>query len=254
MTDYISLAKIISSVLDEKGLNVIDSETKSLERQFYRLLTKLGGNKDELKNAGGNFAFGKMEIPFFKIIIKSLYNRDGIISKLITDKEEISSSDIYVFITELLEEAEKSKMDEKEVADLLIFLIDLFPLAYTYYYEQCLLYIDMLDKNIQELPSTYKAAYMAKLADTIKKGVSLHIAESAIDILTMANDIIILRQNCEDNSDNESDRHSGASKSCIYTQSDKLLIKKIIEDDALRQYLKNKTGLYPEQIFGNIQL
>lgn len=156
MQKKISLQKIIESVLDDK--NVVyditnDANVQSLRRAFYKLIEKLGSDKEVLKHGGKYMEFEESEVPFLKVIFSQLYDKKGIIDKFINEKSEhkkFSVRDVHKLIQELLDEAEKAGMDEEELIKLAQFFSDIFLESPLRSIEYCHTLIDALALNLQD--------------------------------------------------------------------------------------------------------
>ena len=189
MSGKISLKKIIEEVLAEKELLHNESSERRLRRAFDKLLETLGGNKDQLKGrdlVGAKIGFDKSEVPFMKIIIRQLYEGKGLIAKFTDKNSDISSMDVHDLIQSIIDEADKDGASEEGLADLMLFLTNLFNCSPMYLIEDCHSLLDILELNIQGLPTAHQALRLSKVLSFLKQEVAVQLIGDVSDLFEAA--------------------------------------------------------------------
>lgn len=130
----ISLDSIIRKFLQSKGAinneSGSDSSIVTLRRTFYRLLERLGSDREVLKE-NGKYLFAEEEAPFMMALLTQLYDNHGIIADFVngTKKgERFSAREVHEFLDTLKEEIEKAESDEKkyDYEDMYAFFVIFF--------------------------------------------------------------------------------------------------------------------------------
>lgn len=260
MSKKVSLQEIIESVLGDKGVEydiANDSTVRSLQRAFDRLIEKLGSDKEVLKHGGRNIEFEESEIPFMKVLISQLYDGRGLIGEFANDGNRnrlFSSKDVRELIQSLIDEAEKTGMSEYELKEIAKFFDNIFLYSHKRTIEYCHELIDALAMNLVEFPISIQSLYVNKLEHILKKEFALRIAESATNILEIADIINSTKKEAGDNIGIQSYSEFDPEIRFEYINRDKRVLKRIQEDDDLRQYIEKKIGRKAEEIFNYASL
>lgn len=249
----ISLRHIIKTVVEEYGVYKNGDEEsliRDMQRKFNKLITKLGCDVNVLKRNGKNFNFKEEEIPTIKVILSQIIHNEGIISDFVNDRDDdYSIEKIHAMIQELINEAEKAGMGENDLKYTAAFLCNVFSLSPQRSIKYCHRLIDMLAYNLQDLTSTQQAFYLNEVECLLRKEFFLRIAESTVNIKDIAEILEFSKELSED--DIGYQNYSDQEYSIIYeyTKRDREMLKKIQEDDALRQYIETTIGKKAEDIF-----
>lgn len=97
---------------------------KNLRRHFDKLVQRLGTDVDTLKKDGKTISFSEADVPFMKVLLSQFHHKKGIIYEFTTDKsnkKKFSSKEVHDLFQELLDEADKSGMDEEELQQMAAF-------------------------------------------------------------------------------------------------------------------------------------
>lgn len=260
MQKKISLQKIIESVLDDKGVEydkTNDANVQSLRRAFYKLLERLGSDKEVLKCGKRNIEFKEAEVPFMKVVFSQLYEKNGIIDEFINEKNEhkkFSSRDVHKLIQDLLDEADKAGMDEEELIELAQFFSRIFLASPLRSIEYCHSLIDKLALTLQDLTYSEQAGYLIKVENILKKEFGLRFAEFTLNTEGLAYLIDERRKYCGDNINSDKFYEYDPEIRYSYIQRDRAVLERIQEDDELRQYIEKKLGKKAEEIFDYAEL
>lgn len=258
MCKTIPLDSIIKKVLDSKG--ALDNEAGSdssivaLRRAFYRLLERLGSDKEILKE-NGKYLFAEQEIPFMMALLTQLYDNRGIIADFVNGtkkSEKFSAKEVYEFLYALKEEIEKVESDEKKnnLSDILTFFSDLFLWSPLRSLEDCHTMLDMLATYLQEMPVDRQSFYLGKVEHILKKECALRIAESTLEMIELAKEIEISKKEENDNIGIQSYYYESDPQIRFhYIQRDKRVLEAIQEDKDLREYIEKKFDKKAEEIF-----
>lgn len=250
--ESVSLLSIIKCVLNDRGIadtESYDADIKALQRKFNKLIEKLGCNNDVLKPNGKNFEFQKSEILLLKVLLTQLYYEDTALSDFVNNSKYFSVKDINKLIQSLLDEADRAGVDEPEREQLALFLAKIFFISPLRSVEKCHLLINVLASHLQELPSSRQTVYLHKIERLLDKEFSLRVAESAIEIWSIANSIELSKE--FDNNDIGCQDYDGFDPEIRYEyiQRDRAVLERIREDDALRQYIETTFKKKAEDIF-----
>ncbi len=255
MKEKFSLVQIIKMVLDDKGVEYENSSNDSnivfLRRAFYRLIERLGSDKELLKNGEKTIEFEESEVPFMKVILSQLYGNRGLIADLsneLNGNKAFSEKKIRELIQAVIDEADKSGMDETEFIQMALFLVRIFRYSPLRSIETCHKVIDTFSNIICDLPINQQIIYLLKVERFLKKECSLRYAEFIINTQVIADCIergldIGVEYYCADDSEiMEED-----------IRRDKEVLEAIQQDDDLRQYIEKKFGKRAEEIFGHTE-
>lgn len=271
MREKYTLQRIIKIVIVEvekkkdkdynKNLDVqFDNKVKNTERAFGRLIERLGSEKEILKHGGKNMEFDQSELPFMKIILSQLYDNTGIIAEFANKRnrnKKFSSKEVHTMIQSLIDEADKSGMNEDELIDLAQFLSSIFLIAPLRSIEYCHMLIDTIASELQDLTSDLQSKYLHKVEYILFKQVepilykemALRLFESVVRTEDLAIDIEMSKELAEDNIGIQSYEGLDSAIRFQYIQRDRQVLEKIQEDDDLRQYIEKKLGKKAEEIF-----
>lgn len=255
MSKKVSLQTIIKSVLDDKGVKydiANDSTVRSVRRAFDRLIGKLGSDKEVLKYGGRNMEFEEPEIPFMKVLISQLYDGSGLIGEFANEcnrNKAFSSKDVRELIQSLIDEAEKTGMSENELTEIAKFFDNIFLYSHKRTVEYCHELIDALEMNLVEFPISMQSFYLDKLEHILKKEFALRIAESATNILEIADIINSTKEEAGDNigiqSYSEFDLSILAATSVYLSEYKKMMIC----DNILRKKLEVKQRRFSTTLY-----
>jgi len=245
-----SLEKIIKSVLVEKGIDSTDVTTiRSIRRGFEKLLETLGGNKDTIKGGSRTISFDESEIPFMKTVLGQIYDRKGVIDKLLDKTSKITIEDVWTFIQQVIDDEEAKGASDDELANLSDFLTDMFSYAPLYFAQRCHTLIDMLAINTKDLLSHEQAIHFLRIQSVLKKEITHRIAESAIRHSANAEGIELSKANFNDDVGCQGYLELEPSVRKEYIKRDKNMLAIIQDDDDLREYVEKKFGKKAEEIF-----
>jgi hypothetical protein len=259
MPDKISLQGIIEGVLDDKGVAyeaTNDSNVRTLRRAFNRLIERLGGDKEMLQK-GGSFEFHESEVPFMKVVIGQLYDGRGLIAQFTNERNlnmNFSSKDVSELIRSLVKEADKDGASKEELNEMVYFFSNIFLFSPLRSLESCHMLIDILAKNLQDLPTSEQSIYMGKVEHILKKELALRLAESILNSLNIAEMIDCSKDIADDDSGTQFYYERNPEIQHEYIQRDKLVLEKIQDDDDLRLYIEKKLGQKAEEIFNYASL
>lgn len=259
MQGKVTLKDIIEDVLaNDSGIrvekhsnyeNVRESNIRQLYRKFERLFERLGGDKEVLKDGGKNIEFDKLDVPIIKALISQLNSGQGIIAEFVNVRngnKQFSSNDVIKFIHALRNEVAKDDtMNKEELAYLTQFFCNIFLYSPLRSLETCHKTIDALALELHDLPYDEQSVYLGKVEHILKKEYSLRIAESAQEIVRIADS--------KEFREHYYYEHDPAIK-FYYAQRDRQILKAIQEDDDLRQYIEKKLGQKAEMIFNYASL
>ncbi len=252
----IPLDSIIKKVLNSKGITYdvagSDSNIVALRRAFYRLLDRLGSDKERFKE-NGKYLFAEQEVPFMMTLLTQLYDNHGIIADFVNGAKKgdrFSAREVQEFLDDLKEEIEKAESDEKknDYEDMHFFFSEIFLWSPLRSLESCHDLLDMLATNLQDLPVDRQSFYLGKIEHILKKEFALRIAEATLEMVELAEKIEISKKNDDIGIQNyyyESDPKIRFH----YIQRDKRVLEAIQEDEDLRKYIEKKLGKKAEQIF-----
>lgn len=253
MSTVYSLSKIIRLVLEEKKCDYgYESEEKNLRRHFNKLVERLGTNVDALKKDGKTMIFSEAEVPFMKILLSQFYDKKGIIYEFTTDKstnKKFSPEEVHNLIQQLLDEADKSGMDEEELKQMAIFLSRLFSESPLRSIEYCHRLIDCLALSLGDLTATQQAVCFKHIEDILLKEFKLRIAESAINIKEIADIIEYSKEYFEDEIGVQNYEEYEPEIVYEYMQRDRQILDAIQNDDNLRRYIEDTFNKKAEDIF-----
>lgn len=254
----IPLDSIIKKVLDSKGVQYneagSDSNIAALRRAFYRLLERLGSDKERFKE-NGKYLFAEQEVPFMIALLTQLYDNNGIIADFVNGgkkSKKFSSREVREFLDILLEEIEKAESDEKknELEEMGEFFSEIFLWSPLRSVEDCHDLIDSFASYLQDLPVDSQGYYLGSIEHILKKEFSLRYAEATMEMKKLAENIEQSKKIYND--DIGIQRYYGIQDPKIrfhYMQRDKRVLEAIQEDDDLRQYIEKKFGKRAEEIF-----
>lgn len=250
MSEKISLLGVIKRVLEEKGMEPNDATNqRNLQRAFDRLMERLGSNTEVIKNGGRTMAFDQLEVPVIKVLLSKLYSGEGVIGEFVNERhrnKKFSSGDVIKFIYSLCDEiAKDDEMNKEEMKYLLIFLQNIFLYSPLRSLETCHSMIDALALNLHDLSCDEQSIYLGKVEHILKKEFALRIAESAIEVVRIAE-----RKKAQEEYYCEKDPEI----QYYYAQRDMNILKAIQEDGDYRQYIEKKLGSKAEDIFSYASL
>lgn len=258
MCRTIPLDSIIKEVLNSKGIsyNVAgsDSNIAALRRAFYRLLERLGSDKEKFKE-NGKYLFAEQEVPFMKTLLTQLYDNHGIIADFVNGAkkgEKFSANEVYEFLDAFKKEIEKAESDKikNDLSDMLLFFSDLFLWSPLRSLEACHRWLDILATNLQEMTVDRQSYYLGKIEHILKKECALRIAESTLEMVELAERIENSKKEENDYIGIQSYYYESDPKIRFhYIQRDKRVLEAIQEDENLREYIEKKIGKKAEEIF-----
>lgn len=255
MKKKITLRTIIESVIDDNGGGSVsrESDIRGLSRKFFKLIEKLGSDKEVLKQENNHFEFDESEVPFMKVIISQLYNDKGIIARFTNDRKQnggYSSDDVHELIQSLINEADKEGFNENEQYEMALFFNMLFLFSQKRSLEFCHELIDNLYANLCDYTIDEQSIYLGKVEHILKKEVALRIAESAIRMTILTSEIESLKgKDIGDGLGNQVYYEEDPEIRFFYMERDNRVLEAIQEDDDLRQYIEKKFGKKAEDIF-----
>lgn len=243
-----SLGSIIKEVLIENDLHDDDSSVKQCRRGFTRLIEKLGGNIDDMKNSKNVIEFDEAEVPGIKFLLRNIFiSGDNSIGDFLYSKDkDFSAEEARKFIDYVASElCASEKVGTKE--QVVEYLSDIFLLSHLRIIEECHTMIDIYAGNLQHQLRAEKLLSLQSLRDEITKYIIMNFVKRAYTIAEISNDI-------------ELSKDGEAEIDCIYEgfptnnqteyiQRDIEILKAIQEDDDLREYIEKKTGKKAEDIF-----
>lgn len=255
MEKNITLDEIIKEVLRDKITSEgnIDSNIVTLRRAFFRLIERLGSDKEVFKT-NGKYLFNEMEIPFMKSLLIQLYSNEGLIADFANKGKKnmkFSSKEVREFLDTLNHEAEKaeSELEKADLIDMEIFFSKLFLWSPLRSLEDCHELLDVIAANLSDLPVDQQSLYLGKVEHILEKEVALRLVEAAMNIAEIAGDIELSKKQSNDEIGIQSYYESEPQIRFHYIQRDKRVLETIQEDDDLRQYIEKKFGKRAEEIF-----
>lgn len=249
----VSLRSIIMSVLEENSnADTYEADQKKLQRGFKKLITKIDGDPQELKD-GKNFSFSKDEVTFIKVILTKILKEKGVISEIVNDKElndHFSSSKIHNFIQSVIDELDKEGEDEETIKRTAFFLIDIFHLSPLRSIEHCHALIDMLEKNTYEMLPIQQIRFWLEIEELLKTEVSCRVAESAFQTQTIAMAIQVSKDSPDDIGMQDYFQCELSPEDIMeYRLRDERILDAILNDKDLKTFIKNSLEEDAEQIF-----
>ena len=205
-----------------------------------------------MKKDGKTISFSEAEVPFMKILLSQFYDKKGIIYEFTTDKsanKDFSSKEVHNLIQQLLNEADKSWLDEEELKQMAIFLSRLFSESPLRSIEYCHRLIDCLALNLGDLTATQQAEYFKRVEYILKKEFALRITESAINIKEIAEIIESSKEVDKDEIGTQSYEGFDPEVAFEYQQRDKQVLDTIQNDDNLQRYIEDTFNKKAEDIF-----
>lgn len=255
MQEKITLEKIIKEVLEDHGEKdsvSYEANMRRVRRAFDILIERLGSNKEALKHGGKNIEFKESEKSFMKVIISQLYDNEGIVAEFVNERNRdktFSSKDVRKLIQALIDEADKTGMNELELIYLAQFFSNIFLISPLRSIEYCHTLIDYLALNLQDLTYSEQAEYLQRVEWILKKEFAIRCAELTLNIEGLGMLIEEKRKLVGDDIYSENFYEYDEEIRYEYIQRDKEVIKRIQEDDDLRQYIEKKFGKRAEEIF-----
>lgn len=247
MQEKVSLKQIIESVLgyiDTENFtdkqyneyeNNLERNTRKLYRKFETLIMKSGSDKTAVKQGGKHYEFYESEIPFMKVLLAQIQSGQGIIAEFINDSnKKFSSSDVHKLIQSLIDEADKTGMNEDEQKEMAYFLCNIFLESPLRSIEKCHELIDTLVFCLQDLTSSQQAVYWQRIECILESECSLRSIESIINIRDIAEIVMA------EGKDDSIPAYDGFPPEIAfeYLQRDKCILERIQEDNDLRQYIE----------------
>lgn len=257
MSDRITLEEIIKMVLDDKGIEyekTNDSTIRKLRRAFFRLIERLGGEKEEFKTEKGKYEFHEKEIYFMKALINQLYDSNSIITQFVDERHRdkvFSSKEIRAFIMSVLDELEKDGANEEDLELMAEFFNIQFLYSPKRSLEYCHMYIDCLALNLQDLTLSEQSRYLGKMEHLLKKEFNLRLVELAVNTSDVAD---IAKGAATEAFNSQPYFIDDPVIRYEYIQRDRAMLQKIQEDIDLRCYIEKKTSSKAECIFNYARL
>ena len=257
MKKDITLDEIIKEVLREKGREYDqsnDSNAVALRRAFFRLIERLGSDKEVFK-VNGKYLFNETEIPFMKSLLIQLYGNTGVIADFVNKgkkNKKFSSKEVREFLDTLNQEAEKaeSELEKADLIDMGMFFSNLFLWSPLRSVEECHGLIDARAAYLPDLPVDQQSFFLGKVEQILKKEFALRIVEATMRIAEIAGDIEISKKLGNDDIGIQDYYYESDPQIRFhYIQRDKRVLEAIQEDDDLRQYIEKKFGKRAEEIF-----
>lgn len=243
-----SLQKIIQDTLNIKDENNL----RRIRRRFDTFLERLKIDKNLLKSRSGEIEFEESALPFMKVLISQLYKSEGVVAEFVSERNKnktFSADDVIELKESLVNEAKKAEMNEDELKYLDQFFNDFFFISPARSINFCHMLIDALAINLQSLTSSQKAVYLTKFEHILKKEFALSIAESAMIIEGIAEEIEMSKKEAGDDIGIQSYHPFEVEIRNEYMQRDRAVLEAIQGDDDLRQYIEKKFGKKAEEIF-----
>lgn len=265
MQGKVTLKNIIESVLSDIDTDSFTAQeidqyeddkeknTRKLYRKFERLLERLGTDKEILKAGGRTMSFNESEVPFMKVLLTQLLVNKGIIAEFTNDagaSKKFSSRDIHDLIQSLIDEADKSGMDEDELKQMAGFLYSIFLASPLRSIEKCHSLIDTLASCLQDLTSDQQARYLKEIEKCLERECFLRSIESIIEISNIAEIV----EASTDGSDTAPYSDYPPEIGFEYLQRDRNVLRRIQEDDDLRKYIETVFRKSAEEIFYYVTL
>lgn len=253
--EKVSLRGIITSFLkDTLGeMGTTYSNIRVLQNRFNKLIEKFGCSTDMLKANGRTFNFDESEIPFLRAIISQLYYNKGIMSEIVnSDKEYYTSKQFRELIQNIIDEGDKIGLEEADLQKMVEFFDVIFGYSILRIIENCHKIIDYYTLNLKDLTYTQQFYCLLDLEDGLKKDFAARLVQMAINAKDIAEQIELSKDVLEDNigcQDYQGFFNCEPEISNEYIARDRDLLKKIQEDDALRQYIETALGKKAEDIF-----
>ena len=256
-----SFKRIIEEALSDKGWEPTEVDILAYRRAFYKLLERIGSDKEILKiqnkentenkkvTKNEAILFDEFEKPVIKTLLLQLMDQNSMIYEFThakNDKAKFSAEETNDFLKALKAEIFKDpELVDEDMRYLSIYLDNIFLYSPLRSIETCHKLIDALAANLSDLPCDEQSTYLGKVEHILKKEFWLRTAESAIESLRIAENIKYK---------NEPYVETDPAIRAIYIRRDSEILKAIKEDDDLRQYIEKKTGRKAEAIFGYAQL
>ncbi len=250
----VSLRHIIVDFLTEKlgKIDPTEPNIRVLQNRFNKLIEKFGCSIDMLKK-NGKFDFNECEIPFLRAIISQLYYNKGIMSEIInSDKEYYTSKQIKELIQNILDEGDKIGLGEADLKNMLEFFNGIFGYSILRVIENCHKIINAYVSNLEDLTYTEQFYYMLRLEKILNNCLIERMADMVNDVKILAEQIELSKDVLKDNigcQDYQGFFNCEPEINNEYIERDRALLKRIQEDDALRQYIETTLGKKAEEIF-----
>ena len=124
-----SLQSIIDDILIEENMyhaENADNIARVLRRNFSNLIERMGGDKTRFKLKREAYTFSTEDVSFIKAIVRQLYEKEGLVAKLMDKRVLMSSRDIRNFIQSIIDAEDNKGTGEDELIRLASFLNDMF--------------------------------------------------------------------------------------------------------------------------------
>lgn len=219
-------------------------------RGFDGLLEKIGGSKEIMKAGGRNIEFDESEVPLMRVIIKRLYEGDGLIADLGDDTKPITAEALVNLADSLVNEYKINGASEDEVRDFEEYAYDYLRVPQLVFKEKCIQLInEIISKNV-DVQSKYQAECFKRIIAFLPREVVIDYMDT-VDIINQRIDIAVIDKEIQYFFGTNNDFYDGYSsqdkEECM--QIDKAILEMLHEDDDLRHYIKKKIGRKVEELF-----
>ncbi len=243
----ISLGAIISDVLKERNVEN-EASIKQCRRNFTKLIEKLGGNIDDLKNCQNSIRFNEDEVPFIKfLILKIFLSSNNAINNFLSSKDkDITPEMVEEFIDQVANEfCDSENSEEKE--KMITYLSDIFMLSHVRIVKECHELVDHYANELYYLPRSLKLLYLQNL----KNELCCITASQLMQVAQKIKEISEYIELCKDGEKEVDCIYDGFSIDIQteYIQRDQEILRALQEDEDLRAYVEKKIGKKVEEIF-----
>lgn len=244
-----SLGSVIKEMLNEEKFPDDESYIKQCRRNFARLIEKLGGSIDDMKNSKNVIEFEEAEVPVIKVLLKSVFmSSDNPVGKFLfsKDNDDFSAEDAAKFIEYIVTESYVAANDATK-EKMVKFLSDDTMVSHVRIIEDCHKLVDSYARELQHLVKSEQLIHLQLLKDEIFHFHILELVERAYRMAVISNEVELYK----DGEEKVGCIYEGLPKSVQseYVQRDIEILKAIQEDDDLRAYIEKKTGKKAEDIF-----
>ena len=280
-----SLESIIKEVLNDMNFDDDTYEAKIMmcHRKFNRLINRLGGDIDDMKDSSNKILFEENQVKVIKFILKQILSpNDNIIKKFSSSKDkDVSANEVEQFIQDVAdefcsneescnkelgnggscgEESSNETSSDKEAGDeesrdeesfdkdeVISYLSDIFMVSHVRIINECHELVDLFALNMQQFPRSMKLIYLEKLKELLSHLLVLQMVEGAINIVEISEQINLFN----DDGKEVDSIYEGLPVNIQeeFIQRDQETLKALQKDEDLRAYVEKKTGRKVEEIF-----
>lgn len=185
----------------ENGESTISSRT--LERNFKKILKAFGVSEEEVKDEKGAYAFDRSAAPILSAFLLETTRPDSYLRKAMNSKEEDATIDDVIDFFNQMQKLTEGKMEEKERMGFLIKLDQ-----NTHYSMMAVLYninstILALIGNLQSYPYEYQVNVMNELFQNVIQKFALEMQKEIGEFLRNKLELQELMDSIEDPEEDE---------------------------------------------------